>query len=92
MICSFRHKGLEAFFRTGTKKGIQAYHAHKLARILDRLNAADEVRDMDYPGSGLHALVGDREGQYAVRVTGNWRIVFEFVEGDAFVVDYLDYH
>ncbi len=47
---------------------------------------------MDYPGSGLHQLRGDKEGQYAVRVSGNWRLFFEFLEGHAYVVDYDDYH
>ncbi|MFZ5771829.1 MAG: type II toxin-antitoxin system RelE/ParE family toxin [Thermodesulfobacteriota bacterium] len=60
--------------------------------MLDRLNAADDLKDMNYPGSNLHALSGDRKGQYSVRVSGNWRVIFEFVNGDAYVVDYVDYH
>ena len=92
MIKSFKHKGLEDFFVNGTKKGIKPEHASKLARILDRLNAANDLKDMNYPGSNLHALSGDRKGQYSVKVSGNWRVVFEFVEGDAYVVDYDDYH
>lgn len=59
---------------------------------MDRLNAADDLKDMNYPGSNLHALSGDRKGQYSVRISGNWRVVFEFVDGDAYVVDYDDYH
>jgi proteic killer suppression protein len=56
MIKSFSHKGLENFFYDGVKKGIQPKHAHKLAAILDRLDATHDIRDMNYPGSGLHLL------------------------------------
>jgi proteic killer suppression protein len=92
MIKSFKHKGLEIFFYSGTKKGIKPEHAGKLERMLDRLNAANDLKDMNYPGANLHALSGDRKGQYSVRVSGNWRVIFEFVNGDAYVVDYDDYH
>jgi len=92
MIKSFKHKGLEDFFNTGKKKGIRLDHADRLGIILDRLNAANEIKDMNYPGSYLHKLTGNKKGQYAVRVTGNWRIFFEFIDGDAYVVDYDDYH
>jgi len=92
MIKSFKHKGLENFFYSDTKKGIKPEHASKLGRILDRLNASSDLKDMNYPGSNLHALSGDRKGQYSVRVSGNWRVIFEFVNGDAYVVDYDDYH
>jgi len=92
MIKSFKHKGLEDFFYTGKKKGIKPEHAARVERILDRLNASSEIRDMNYPGSDLHKLVGDKKGQYAVRVSGNWRIFFEFVNGNAYIVDYSDYH
>lgn len=92
MIRSFRHKGLEEFFYTGSKKGIKPEHAGRLERILDRLNAASHIKDMNYPGSFLHRLSGDKKGQYAVKVSGNWRVSFEFIDGEAFVVDYDDYH
>jgi len=92
MIKSFKHKGLEQFFYTGTKKGITQDHVGKLERILDRLHAANDLKDMNFPGSNLHELAGDRKGQYSVKVSGNWRIIFEFVNGDAYVVDYDDYH
>jgi len=92
MIKSFKHKGLEDFFYTGKKKGIKPEHAARVERILDRLNASSEIRDMNYPGSDLHKLVGDKKGQYAVRVSGNWRIFVEFGNGNAYIVDYSDYH
>lgn len=92
MIKTFAHKGLENFFFDGSKKGIQAAHAQKLADVLDRLDASQAVEDMRYPGSDLHQLKGQMKGFWAVKVSGNWRVVFTFKEGNAYVVDYLDYH
>lgn len=92
MIKSFSHKGLENFFYDGSKKGIQPKHAEKLERILDRLDAAVNVEDMNYPGSGLHLLNPKQKKIYAVSVSGNWRVTFKFIEGDAYIVDYKDYH
>ncbi len=92
MIKSFKHKGLEEFFYSGKKKGIRPEQAPKIARILDRLNAADDIRDMNYPGSFLHQLTGKFKGQYSVSVSENWRIFFEFRDGDAYIVNYDDYH
>lgn len=92
MIKSFSHKGLEDFFYDGTKKGIQGKQAERLGDILDRLDASREIKDMDYPGSGLHPLNGKKKGRWAVKVSGNWRITFEFEAGDAYNVNYEDYH
>lgn len=92
MIKSFRHKGLEDFFYDGSKKGIQPKHAQKLADILDQLDAAKVVQDMSFPGADLHPLKGNLQGQWAVRVSGNWRITFSFQEGNVYVIDYVDYH
>lgn len=92
MIKSFNHKGLEIFFYTGSKKGIKPEHSSRLERLLDRLNASSDIKDMNYPGAHLHQLKGDKEGQYSVRVSGNWRVFFEFRDGDAYIVDYGDYH
>ena len=92
MVKSFRHKGLQRFFFDGTKKGIQPRQAEKLADILDLLDAASEVEDMNFPGSDLHPLKGDLRGFWSGKVSGNWRIIFRFERGDAFDVDYVDYH
>ena len=92
MIRSFAHKGLEDFFFDGTKKGIQPKQAMKPAEILDRLDHANEIRDMDYPGADLHLLQPKQLGRWAVKVSGNWRITFNFRDGDASHVDYEDYH
>lgn len=92
MIKSFKHKGLEEFFQTGKKKGIQPDHAKKLSRILDRLDIVKVVTDMNLPGFDLHELKGNEKGIWSVSVNGNWRITFKFEKGDAYIIDYKDYH
>lgn len=92
MIKSFKHKGLEDLFFDGTAKGIQAKHAQKLTDILDRLDQSTAPGDMAFPGSGLHPLKGDRAKFWAVKVSGNWRVIFRMEQGEAYDVDYLDYH
>ena len=92
MIRIFKHKGLARFFETGSKSGIQTQHADRLRLILGRLSAASAAEDMGLPGLRLHPLKGPRKGTWAVWVSGNWRITFRFVEGDADVVDYEEYH
>lgn len=92
MIRTFRHKGVQRFFETGSKVGIQAEHAPKLARQLALLDAAKAAGEMNVPGWGLHALKGDLDGHWAVKVSGNWRLTFAFDGEDAVLVDYQDYH
>ena len=92
MIRGFRHKGLEKFFLTGSKAGIQTQHAERLRLILGRLSAATIPEDMRLPGLDFHQLKGDRKGAWAVKVSGNWRVTFTFVGKDADAVDYEDYH
>ena len=92
MIKSFKHKGLQTFFETGSKKGIIPDHTSKIARILDRLDASITPSDMGLPGYYLHQLSGQDEGTWSVRVSGNWRITFMFEGKDAILVDYKDYH
>ena len=78
MIKSFKHKGLEKFFTTGSTAGIQKIHKVRLEERLTALHTAFNVEDMNIPGWRLHALKGNREGQWAINVSGNWRVVFEF--------------
>ena len=92
MIRSFRHAGLEKFFRTGTKAGIQSAHARKLELQLVTLNRAPSPQGMNFPGWQLHPLQGDLAGHWSVRVNGNWRLTFRFEGEDAILVDYRDYH
>ncbi len=92
MIQSFRHKGLEAFFRKGASSGIQANHAKRLRLQLAILDTAQSIQDIALPGFGLHPLKGKAQGRWSIKVNGNWRLTFEFVEGDVFMLDYEDYH
>ena len=92
MIKSFAHKGLEEFFEKGTTRGIQAKHSNKLRLILALLENAHEVKDINFPGANLHDLKGDMRGLWSVKVNGNWRITFKFENGDAYIINYLDYH
>lgn len=92
MIKSFEHKGLRKFWETGSKAGIKAAHAKKLRLILQRIDAAGQVSDIDFHGARLHPLKGDKKGLWSVTVNGNWRITFEFTDGDAYILNYIDYH
>jgi proteic killer suppression protein len=92
VIRGFKNKGLEKFFSTGSKAGIQAQHVERLRVILGRLSVSIVPEDMNLPGLALHQLKGNRKGTWAVKVSGNWRVTFVFVGKDADVVDYEDYH
>ncbi len=92
MIKFFRHKGIEAFFYDGDCRGINAQHAVKLGRILDRLDGSKGPEDMNLPGYKLHKLKGREKGIWSVWVSGNWRVTFSFYGNDAIGIDYLDYH
>ena len=92
MIQSFRHKGLRRLYEEDDPRGVPAEHLTKLRNILARLDAAVSVEDMDLPGFNLHTLKGQLRGFMAVTVRANWRVIFRFVESNAFEVDYLDYH
>lgn len=89
MIKSFVHKGLETFFQTGSKAGIQPHHASKLRIQLTMLDKAKQPKDMNAPGWRLHLL---SNGHWSISVNGNWRMTFFFDGTDAVLVDYLDYH
>ncbi|MGO8758309.1 MAG: type II toxin-antitoxin system RelE/ParE family toxin [Terracidiphilus sp.] len=92
MIRSFRHAGLEKFYRTDSKAGIQPAHAAKLRRQLTLLEASTSPQEMNVPGWYLHPLKGKLKNHWSVRVDGNWRITFGFEGEDAVLVDYRDYH
>ena len=92
MILTFRHKGLEAYFKTGRMTGIQPIHAKRLRELLTALNVASGPQDLSRPSWRLHGLFGDRVGFHAVTVQANWRLAFRFVGADVELLDYLDYH
>lgn len=92
MIKTFKHKGLQVYFETGSKKGIQPHHSVKLSRQLARLDLAKLPEDMNVPGWRFHELEGNLKEHFSVTVNGNWRMTFKFENGDAVLVDYQDYH
>ena len=92
MIKSFRHKGLRKLFETGSTVAVQAGHAKRLRMQLAALNTAQSIDDMDIPGFALHPLKGAMRRRWAISVNGNWRLTFEFNDGNAFVLDCGDYH
>ena len=92
MITSFRHKGLESFYQTGSTKGIQADHAARLRLILGVLDTATGPEAIALQAFKSHQLKGDRRGYWSIWVNGNWRVVFRFAAGGVELVDYLDYH
>ena len=92
MILTFKHKGLEAFYTTGSKAGIQPVHAARLRELLTALSVASGPQDLMRPSWRLHSLSGDRSGLHAVTVQANWRLAFRFVGPDVEMLDYLDYH
>ena len=92
MVKSFRHSGLELFFRKGSKAGINPAHANRLRLQLARLDVATTPQDMGLPGWRLHPLSGKLKGHWAVWVDKNWRMTFTFDGEDAVLVDYQDYH
>jgi proteic killer suppression protein len=92
VIASFKHRGLKRLYEYDDHRGVAPAHVAKIKRILARLDEATNVRDMALPGFGLHPLKGRLKGLWAVRVSGNWRIVFRFENGNAYDVDLVDYH
>ena len=92
MIAGFRHKGLEAFYTTGTTRGIQVVHAAKLRRILALLDVATAPADLNIPSFKLHPLKGEMQGCWSIWVNGNWRVTFRFIGVDVELVNYVDYH
>jgi proteic killer suppression protein len=92
MILSIRHKGLRKFFETGSTAGVRADHVKRLRMQLAALDSAHVIDDVDIPGFALHPLKGAMKGRWAISVNGNWRLTFEFRDGNVYVLDYEDYH
>ena len=92
VIKSFKHKGLRRYYESGSKAGIQAKHAGRLRLQLAALDTARAFEDMDVPGYRLHSLKGRAKNRWSIGVSGNWRLTFEFKDGNAYVLDYEDYH
>ena len=92
MIVSIKHKGLSLLWNKGDGSKLPADQIGKIKNILSRLDAAENVHDMSFGGSKLHPLKGTLFGFWSVTVKANWRIIFQFRDGEAHLIDYLDYH
>lgn len=88
----FRHEGLRRFHDSDDTRGLNAAYVKRIRRVLTALQDARGPQNMDLPGLHLHQLTGDRHGQWSVRISGNWRIIFRFECGEAVDVDLIDYH
>jgi proteic killer suppression protein len=92
MIGRIQHKGLAALYYEDQTKGVKQSLVKRLRYILALLDTAFTVEDMNIPGLKLHQLKGGLAGFYAVAVSGNWRVIFRFEDGQATDVDLIDYH
>ena len=92
MVKTFRHKGLQKFFESGSLAGIQPHHTARLRMQLAALDTAQKIEDMSIPGFRLHPLKGQDKGRWSIWVNGSWRMTFEFRDGDIHLLDYEDYH
>lgn len=92
MIKSFRHKGLKRFYETCKRSGIRPQHTDRLRMQLTALDTAQSIDDMNVPGFKIHRLRGRAQSRWAIWVSGNWRLTFEFEEGNVHFLDYEDDH
>ncbi|MCH9643922.1 MAG: type II toxin-antitoxin system RelE/ParE family toxin [Gammaproteobacteria bacterium] len=92
MIKGFKHKGLRLFYETGKTHGITTGHAGRLKMQLTALDTAQTIQDMNIPGYRLHRLKGVKKSKWSIRVNKNWRLTFEFIDGNVYVLNYEDYH
>lgn len=92
MVRSFKHRGLRRLYERGDRSRISPNYVGKVELILADLDASETLEHMRRPGYRLHELKGDMKGLYAVEVSGNWRIVFRFKDGQASDIDLIDYH
>lgn len=93
MIGSIKHKALRRYFETGNSQGLPADSVARLKRLVSALNAAENLDELgSVPGWRLHGLKGDRSGYWSLSVSGNWRLIFKWLNGKAEDLDFIDYH
>lgn len=92
MIASIRHKGLRLYYEEGKTSKLPSDQLVKIARILTALNAVSLEDDIKELGSGIHKLTGDLKNFWSIKITANYRIIFRFIDGGIYDVDYIDYH
>jgi toxin HigB-1 len=90
MIISFRHKGLKLLYEHGKRRGVPPERADYIEEVLSVLDVTTSIATLRLPG--LHPLKGARAGEWSVRVSANWRIVFRIADGHVHDVDLTDYH
>ena len=92
MIRSFRHKGLRRLFEDDNGGKLPQDMLNRIRLILSTIHAAQEIEGVNVPAFHLHILKGELKGFFSVTVRANWRIIFRLKDGDAFDVDFIDYH
>ena len=92
MIRTLHHRGLKRLYERGDPSRVRADQAERIALALADLDSADNPSDLDLPGYRLHPLKGALKGFWSISISGNWRIIFRFEDGDAYDVDLVDYH
>jgi len=92
MIRTFKHRGLKRLYERGDRSYLSREQVNRIEDILARLDVAVVPSDLDLPGYGLHPLKGKLKSYWALKVSGNRRIIFQFRDGDAFDVNLIDYH
>jgi len=92
MIRTFKHRGLQKLYERGERRHVRADHANRIEDILGRLEVSSAASELNLPGYHFHTLRESLKGFFSVKVSGNWRIIYRFKDGDAFDVDLIDYH
>jgi len=91
VIRTFRHRSLKRLYQ-GDPSKVRADQARRIGDVLGHLDRAQHASDLAFPGYRLHSLKGGLKGVWSVTISGSWRIIFRFVDGDAFDVDLVDHH
>ncbi len=92
MIQSIRHRGLKRLYEDDDVSKLRHDQVGRIRDIMEILDVSTRSSDMSLPGLRLHPLKGKLRGFWSVSVSGNWRIIFRFEDGDAYDVDLVDYH
>jgi len=93
VIKTFADKRTQELYVTGRARRLTSEILTRALRKLEQINAAVVLRDLKVPPSNrLHGLGGDRKGQHSISINEQWRVCFQFVDGDAYDVEICDYH
>lgn len=92
MIKSYRHKGLKELFETGATRHIEKRFHARLIEVLDVVNRSGNTQAMSLPGYRLHPNKQYNPWRWSIWISGAWRVTFEFDKGDAYRLDFEQYH